>query len=109
MTSIRFGTIAAILLLACSGSGTMSREEIQSEIRLATSLAAQAELLLQRTRAGATSGAFSTGHASALAEAADKQARKLSKATPESGARDLWIECIQKDSAVSEALRSLLK
>src|SRR5205085_3342522 len=95
------------IVCACGRSRQLSMSDLESESKLSVSLQAQAKLLSERADHSALPRNFIEAQAGYIADAADKQERKLSDATPEKGGESLWRQSITRDSAISASMHDI--
>jgi hypothetical protein len=81
-------TTFLLLLAGCSRTKAIDREQAQSELRQASSLAAESELFTDFVRQGKATRRYAEGHAAMLGDEIAQSAKELDEASPEPGAQD---------------------
>ena len=80
--------LAASSLTGCSSKKSINRDQMQSEIRQASSFAAESEMLIDFVLQGHAAVGFANAHAAYLEDAVEESAKELEDGMPQSDTED---------------------
>ena len=96
-----------LLLIACSGHKTISRDELRSQLTSAASIAAEAETFIDYIREDRAPRSYAEGHITFLVVEVDRSSKELEKAAPEVGIEPQFLECREQLHYLGQALRTV--
>ena len=82
-----------VVLAGCSGTSTLSKEEIRSEVKSALSLAAETTLFIDYIRQSRPTRRYIEGEASYLRDEVKDSVKQFDKALPETGTENSINTC----------------
>ncbi len=82
-----------VVLAGCSGTSTLSKEEIRSEVKSALSLAAETTLFIDYIRQSRPTRRYIEGEASYLRDEVKDSVKQFEKALPETGTENSINTC----------------
>jgi hypothetical protein len=98
---------ALAALSGCSHKHTLNRDEVRSQIRLATSLAAETEMYVDYVRQGRVTRLFAREHAIRLQDTAKELMEELERAEPGPGAGTAVHECRMQLALICRELSNI--
>lgn len=82
-----------LIVLGCTNQKPLSRDELRSELKLATSFAAETEMFIAYTRQGRPTLHFAHSHAAQLAEEVRSSVGQMGYKSPEAGTEQSFQTC----------------
>ena len=99
--------LALAPLISCSRQKPLSRDELQSKLRSAESIAAEAGTLIDYIRHGRATHPYATGHIEYLSSDLARIAKELHNSLPAADASAQFGDGSQQVDALAEALNDL--
>jgi len=97
-------TLATLSMAACSGGKSISRDEVRSGFRSASSFTAEIEVFIDFVLQKRSTRPYAEEHAAYLKDEIEQSARELGRAEPEPDAKEAVREC---RGALGELAREL--
>ena len=98
---------AAAFVVGCSRNKSIDRDQARSEVRSALSFVAESEMFLNFVIQGRAPRHYAAEHTVYLEQAIGKSAKELTRAVPESHAKDSIDECQAGLSALARELSGI--
>jgi hypothetical protein len=99
--------LALVALTSCSHQKPLSRDELQSKLRSAESIAAETRTFLDYVGQNRATGHYAVGHLEYLASELSHTARELREALPPAGAEGQFSDGLKRVDALTAALGHL--